>query len=76
MTVTVTSRQELVDQLADAYLSWREECCALAVAYHRWVRTEPEDRAAAFAAYRAQLELEEHAAHCYARISALADLRR
>jgi hypothetical protein len=64
--------QELIDQIADSYLSWREECYALDAAYARWARAESEDRAAAYAAYRAQLELEEHAARCYQQINALA----
>jgi hypothetical protein len=60
-----TARNSVVDELLDAYLSWREECAALDAAYVRWIRAAESDRALAFAAYSAQLDLEEHTARCY-----------
>jgi hypothetical protein len=57
--------QAVVDELLDSYLSWREECAALELAYERWIRAAEADRALAFAVYSAQLDLEEHAARCY-----------
>lgn len=59
------NNQSVVDELLESYLSWREECAALEVAYERWIRAAEADRACAFAAYSAQLDLEEHAARCY-----------
>jgi hypothetical protein len=55
----------VVDDLLDAYLSWREECAALDAAYGSWIGAAESERALAFAAYSAQLDLEEHAARCY-----------
>ena len=57
--------QSPVDELLDRYLSWREECAALAGAFERWRTAPPDERNDAFAAYRAQLDLEEHAAKLY-----------
>jgi hypothetical protein len=59
------NKDSVVDELLDHYLSWREECAALDDAYDRWKRAAKKDQPLAFAAYVAQLELEEQAARCY-----------
>ena len=63
------SSQAHVIRLADAlighYVSWREECAAVASSYENWNRAESGDEAVAFSAYVAALEREELAAACY-----------
>jgi hypothetical protein len=63
----------VVDEFFDSYICWREECAAVSSAYGLWQRAERPDQAIAFAAYRAALDLEEHAAlihrECAERIS-------
>jgi hypothetical protein len=68
-------RRSVVDDLFGRYLRWREACAALAAAYDKWERAPQADRARAFAAYTAQLGLEEQAAKSYERgtRSAMAD---
>jgi hypothetical protein len=51
----------LVDDFMDAYLSWRQECEALRVAYRRWSTASTTDRAAEFARFSEKLEREERA---------------
>ena len=38
------ARSELVDELMDAYVDWREECFALEEAYARWSTVALDDR--------------------------------
>ncbi len=57
---------ELVDELMDAYVDWREECVALDQAYARWSSVPLDDRNVAFAAYTAALDREEQASSVYA----------
>lgn len=57
--------EELVEELLDEYLCWREQCAALQAAYQHWTRATRVDRPLAFAAFVAQLEQEEHAARRY-----------
>jgi hypothetical protein len=59
------TKDSMVEELLDCYLSWREECAALDAAWDRWVHATKEDRPFAFAAYAAQLDLEEQAARCH-----------
>jgi hypothetical protein len=65
----------LADEFLDTYICWREECAAVSSAYGHWQRAERTDQAAAFAAYGAALDREEHAAlihrECVERISLL-----
>ena len=60
------ARSELVDELMDAYVDWREECIALEQAYARWSSVALDDRNVAFAAYTAALDREEQASSVYA----------
>jgi hypothetical protein len=57
--------EDLLEELLDDYLCWREQCAALHAAYQRWAHASRADRPAAFAAYVAQLEQEDHAARRY-----------
>ena len=60
-------RSELVDELMDAYVDWREECNALRDAYDRWSTASPDERSLAFVAYSAALDREEQASAVYAK---------
>ena len=66
---------QLADEFLETYLSWRELCVAVQHAYERWAGAAPGDGPLAFAAYRATLDLEDHAAaiyrDCAARVSEL-----
>jgi hypothetical protein len=55
----------LIDQMIDGYVSWREECAAVAASYENWSRSGRQDRSLAYAAYMAALDREEHAASTY-----------
>jgi hypothetical protein len=55
-----------VDQLLEGYVSWREECEEVWMAYERLAARDRTERRAAYAAYLAALEREEHAARTYA----------
>jgi hypothetical protein len=57
---------ELIDELMDVYVEWREECVALRETYERWADEPVSERKLAFAAYLAALEREEHASAVYA----------
>ena len=59
-------RAELIDEVMDRYLDWREQCVALRKAYERWSNRTVSDQRWAFEAYRAALDLEEHASYVYA----------
>jgi hypothetical protein len=56
---------QLVDAMIDDYVSWREECVSVAVAYENWSRAARRDQALAFTAYCAGLDREERAATSY-----------
>jgi hypothetical protein len=64
----------LADAFLEAYIDWRDECLIVEMAYERWQIEPHPDRAIAFAAYRAALDREEHAAGMFrertARIAA------
>jgi hypothetical protein len=60
----------LVDALIEHYVSWREECTAVALSYENWSRAESGDRTLAFSAYVAALDREELAAESYRRLTA------
>ena len=55
----------LADDFVERYLCWREECAAVAIAYGCWRGAPQRDRTLAFAAYRAALDREEHAARVF-----------
>lgn len=55
-----------VDELLDGYVSWREECQEVWVAYDRVAVCDRGERRMAYAAYLAALDREERAADTYA----------
>jgi hypothetical protein len=59
-------RPELIDELIEVYVDWREECIGLRAAYERWSNGAAEQRDLAFAGYRAALDREEQASVAYA----------
>jgi hypothetical protein len=58
---------QIVDLLMDDYVSWREACAAVALAYENWRSAERQDRRLAFSVYLAALDREEQAAMTYQR---------
>ncbi|HWF26394.1 MAG TPA: hypothetical protein VG275_13140 [Solirubrobacteraceae bacterium] len=56
----------VIDDLVEGYVSWREECQAVRVAYHAWSGPHPGEREVAYARYVAALDREELAAQVYA----------
>ena len=56
----------LVDDMADAYDDWHEECALVRNASAQFSIAPGADRAMAFAAYMAALDREERAAESYA----------
>jgi hypothetical protein len=50
---------QLIDDMIECYVDWREACAAMGVTYERWSRGATEERARLFAAYRAALDQEE-----------------
>jgi hypothetical protein len=65
---------ELIDEMVDSYVDWREQCNALAETHECWSNGSIANRKLAFEAYRAALDLEEHASLIYAeRVSRLGD---
>jgi hypothetical protein len=56
---------QLLDEMIDCYVSWREECEAVASSYESWGRAGRQDRQLAFSAYLAALDREERAAATY-----------
>jgi hypothetical protein len=59
-------RPQLIDDLMDMYVEWREACVALRTAYERWSSVRVAERRLAFAAYQAALDWEEQASAIYA----------
>ena len=59
-------KPELIDELMDMYVDWRESCIALRKAYERWSSVRVAERELAFAAYGAALDWEEQASAVYA----------
>lgn len=55
-----------IDALLECYVSWREECQAVRLAYQRWSGSGRDARWLAYAAYVAAIDREECAAHKYA----------
>ena len=58
-------RPQLIDDLMDMYVEWREACVALRTAYERWSSVRVAERRLAFAAYQAALDWEEQASAVY-----------
>jgi hypothetical protein len=59
--------EELIDELIEMYVDWREECIRLRYAYGRWLSVPAEERDLAFAGYRAALDREEQVSVAYAK---------
>jgi hypothetical protein len=57
---------ELVGEVVDAYLDWREVCDAVWEASDRWAHAPATDAPKAISAYLSALDREEHAANVYA----------
>jgi hypothetical protein len=55
-----------IDELVECYLSWREECRAVQLAYQRWADCRRVEGRLSYAAYVAALDREERAARSYA----------
>lgn len=62
------AHRQLVDSLMDGYVTWREECAAVAASYQNWVRSDRQMRELAYDAYLAALDREEDAASAYQRL--------
>jgi hypothetical protein len=60
-------RELAVDVLLEDYVSWREQCAAVSMAYQRWSDAGRARRVSAYAEYTAALDREELAAREYAR---------
>jgi hypothetical protein len=58
----------LVDELIDAYVTWRTGCSALKRSYGLWSTCDRRHRDAAFGVYVAALDREEQAATAYRRL--------
>jgi hypothetical protein len=60
-------RGQYVDDMMDAYVSWRDACGAVAVSYEKWMGSDRTDDKLAFSVYVAALDREEQAAAAYQR---------
>jgi hypothetical protein len=58
-----------MNKAMDAYLSWREQCILLRVAYSQWEAARASDSAVCYDAYSAALEREERASELYASLT-------
>jgi hypothetical protein len=68
---TYTSfHRSAIDELLEGYVSWRETCHAVWLAYERWIGSDRGERRLTYAAYLAALDGEERAAHTYAHHTA------
>lgn len=63
--MTAQVRSELLDDLMEVYVEWREECVSLYQAYERWTSSPVDERDLAFAAYSAALDREQQASAVY-----------
>jgi hypothetical protein len=62
-----------VDAAMSGYVAWREASARVWDAYHGWDCAAREDAEAAFAAYLAALDREEHASQTYDRLVTVMD---
>jgi hypothetical protein len=60
-------RGEMVDEMIDDYVSWREARTVVAVSYENWRCSDRPDEKLAFSVYVAALDREERAAAAYLR---------
>ena len=63
-----THRKQLLDDVMDGYVTWREESRTVAASYHSWVCAARDERGLAFDVYFAALDREEQAAADYRRL--------
>jgi hypothetical protein len=61
-------RDNLIDDVMDAYVDWRQESAEAEFAYRRWSVAPSTDPARAFAVYAAALDREELASISYAQV--------
>jgi hypothetical protein len=64
------SHRSAIDELLEGYVSWREACRAVWLAYERWISSDRAERGLGYAAYLAALDREERAARTYAHRTA------
>jgi hypothetical protein len=57
---------QLVDQLLELYVAWREESRTVQFAYEQWADADRGERKLAYAGYLAALDREQQAARVYA----------
>jgi hypothetical protein len=68
MTRTSSARRsEIVDEMIDDYVSWREASAAVVLAYRNWSFSDRRDAKLAFSVYVAALDREEQASAAYQR---------
>lgn len=68
--IYTASHRSAIDELLECYLSWREACHAVWLAYERWIGSDRGELGLAYAAYLAALDGEERAARTYAHHTA------
>lgn len=56
---------EVLDDLIDTYVDWREQSCSVWLAYGRWSDAPPGEAPLRFAAYLAELDQEHRACDAY-----------
>jgi hypothetical protein len=62
-------RRRLVNKAMDAYLSWREQCIGVRLAYSYWEASRAGDSALWYEAYSEALDREERACELYASLT-------
>lgn len=65
--------EQLVDDVIDSYVMWREEAAGVGEAYDSWTIARGDGGSLMFAAYLAALDREERAAGEYQRFVDMAD---
>jgi hypothetical protein len=63
-------QRSAIDELLEGYVSWREACQAVWLAYERWAGSDRGQRGLAYAAYLEALDGEERTARTYAHRTA------
>jgi hypothetical protein len=61
-------RQRLLDEAIERYVDWRQASATVDRAYGHWSVATAHDGPLSFLAYRAALDIEEHAATVYAAV--------
>ena len=63
---TTAFLQRAIDEMLERYISWREACAAVRMAYQQWADSDWRRRGLAYAGYLTALDREEWAARTYA----------